>query len=176
MHQQRNVFRPFAKWRHVDRKNIQPVIEIAAKLLFFNQLRQVGIGRRHYAHVHSQRARTSESFEFLLLKHAQQFRLQIEWNVLDFVEKDRSLVREFEPTDASIDGAGERAFLMTEQLTLQQACRNRRAIYFDERAFASITQVVDRARDQLFARAGFAVDQNGRVGSRDCLRRSATRA
>src|SRR5262249_13903301 len=117
-----------------DRKNIQTVIQIAAELLLFNHLREVGVSCSHDSHVHAQGARTPQAFELLFLKHAQQFRLQIQRDVFDLIEKDRSLVSEFKAADTAIDRAGKRAFLVTEQLTLKQARRNRGAVYFDQRA------------------------------------------
>jgi len=77
-------------------------------------LRQIRIGCSDYTDVHAQGARTAEPFEFLFLKHTQQLRLQIEWNVFDFVEKDCPLVRKFEAPDAPIDRASKRAFLVDE--------------------------------------------------------------
>jgi len=50
-----------------------------------------------------------EPFEFLLLKHAEKFRLKFEGKVADFVEEQRPAVGEFEAADFLADGAGERA-------------------------------------------------------------------
>jgi len=52
---------------------------------------------------------------------------------------------------------------MPEQLTLQQAERNRGAIQFNERAFATGAQIVQRAGDQ-FQRQSFG-NRNGATKS-----------
>src|SRR5262249_17616274 len=90
-------------------------------------------------------------------------------DVADFVEENGAAMRQLEAADALRDGAGERALLMTEQLAFEQAGRDRRAIELDQRAFAPGAQVVNGAGDQLLARAGFAANQDGRIGGRDRL-------
>jgi hypothetical protein len=61
----------------------------------------------------------AETLEFLFLKNAQEFRLKLERDVADFIEKERAFVGEFEAACFLGDGAGERAFLVTEALALQ---------------------------------------------------------
>src|SRR5262249_6383511 len=105
-------------------------------------------------HVDSMRLRAAEALELLLLKHAQQFRLQREGNIADFVEEQRALVRHVEAADLLRDGAGERAFLMAEQLALKQIERNCRAVHFHERAAAARAERVNGPRNELFAGTG----------------------
>ncbi len=57
-------------------------------------------------------------------------------------------------------------FLVAEQLAFQQSGGNRRAVQLDEGPLAPAAQIVDRAGDQLLARAGLAQDQNRRIGRR----------
>ena len=93
--------------------------------------------------------------------------------VADLVEKQRAGVRELEPSDAAVRRAGERALLVPEHLALDEIARNRRAVHAHERAVASRARAVDRRRDELLARAGFAGDQHARVGRRDARDQSA---
>ena len=60
-------------------------------------------------------------------------------------------------------------FLVAEQLALEQARGNRRAVQLDEGARATAAQVVDRAGDQLLAGPRLALNQDRRVGRRDDL-------
>ena len=46
--------------------------------------------------------------------------MRLEFELADLVEKDRAAVRELEPAFAPLQRAGERAFLMTEELALDQ--------------------------------------------------------
>ena len=78
-------------------------------------------------------------------------------------------MRQFETADALRDGAGERAALVAEHLAFQQAGGNGGAVQLDERALPARAQVVDGAREQFLAGAGFAVDQHGGIGGRHGL-------
>src|ERR1043166_8364962 len=76
------------------------------------------------------------------------------------------MVGQLEAPDLLRDRAGERAALVAEELALQKAERDRRAIDFDEGLVAARAEIVDRPRDHLFAGAGLAEDENGRIGRR----------
>jgi hypothetical protein len=58
-------------------------------------------------------------------------------------------------------GAGERAFAIAEQFAFQQVFRDRRAVLHDERLGAARAAIVNRARDDFLAGAGFAAQQHG---------------
>ena len=60
-------------------------------------------------------------------------------------------------------------FLVAEHLAFQQAGGNGGAIQLDEGALAARAEVVDGARQQFLAGAGFAVDQHRGIGGRDGL-------
>ncbi len=79
------------------------------------------------------------------------------------------MVGELEAADPLGDRPGERPLLVPEQLAFKQACRNRGAVALDERVRAPGAQMVHRARNELFARARLAADQDGRLGRRDQL-------
>src|SRR4029434_1638495 len=79
----------------------------------------------------------------------------------------RAFVRELDRPDALRDRASERAPFVTEELAFEQAGRNRRAVHLDQRALAAITEIVDRMGDQFFTGAGFALNQDRRIGRGD---------
>src|SRR5688500_4554386 len=114
-------------------------------------------------------ARAPKPLKFLLLQGAEEFRLEFQGNITDFVEEERAAVRQFEAPDALRDCASEGALFMAEEFALEEAGRNGGAVQFDESAVAAVAQVVERAGDQLFARAGLAVDEDGGVRGRDGL-------
>ena len=92
-----------------------------------------------------------------LLQHAQELRLERQRHVADLVEEDRAVVRCLEEARARADGARERALLVTEQLRLEQALRERRAVDRHERLAAPVRGAVQRVRDALLADAAHAV-------------------
>ena len=56
---------------------------------------------------------------------------------------------------------------MAKQLAFNQSSGQRAAVDFDHHAVFSFGQIVEGARDQLLARAGFAEQQDGRISCRD---------
>src|SRR5262249_34330227 len=82
-------------------------------------------------------------------------------------EQQRAAVRRLEQAAMRAVRAGERAFLVAEELGLEQVLRHRAAIDRDERLILARARPVDRAREQLLARAGLARDQHASVGAGD---------
>ena len=76
-------------------------------------------------------------------------------------------MRLLEPSLAVADRAGERAAHVAEQLGFEQRFRQRAAIDRHEPLIAPRAVVMDRARDQLLARARLARDQNRARRARD---------
>ena len=76
----------------------------------------------------------ADALEAPLLQHAQQLGLHRRRHVADLVEEERAAVGQLEPARALADGAGERPFLVAEQLALQQGLRQGGAVDGDERA------------------------------------------
>ncbi len=95
-----------------------------------------------------------------------QFGLQLRWNSAHFVQEQGALVRQVESLGLARDGASERALLVAEQLTFEQSQWNGRTIHFHESVVAPPARIVDGPCDELFARAGFAQNQDGRIRGR----------
>ena len=74
--------------------------------------------------------------------------------------KMRAGVGRFEAAGAVVDGAGERAADVAEELAFEQAFAQRAAVDADERAVAALAEVVDGVGDELLAGAGFAEEQS----------------
>ena len=102
-----------------------------------------------------------------VLEHAQQFHLDGERHVADFIEKQGAAVGLFEAAGAAGDGAGERAFFVAEQFAFQQIFRDRAAVDGDHLLLAARAVFVHRLGDEFLAGAAFAGDQDRRVGAGD---------
>src|SRR5579872_5817382 len=76
-------------------------------------------------------------------------------------------MRQLKPANALRDGAREGAALVSKQLALEQSRRNRGAVEFDESVRLAAAQIVDGARDQFLAGAGFSVNEHRRIGGRN---------
>ena len=107
--------------------------------------------------------------EGAVLEHAQELHLQGRAHVADLVEEDGAAVREAEAPFAVVDGVGEGAAHVPEQLRLEQLLGDRAAVDGDEHALGAAAAPVQGARDHLLARAALARDQDGAVGVRHAL-------
>ena len=75
----------------------------------------------------------ADALELALLEHAQQLGLGLEGHLADLVEEERAAVGQLEAADASVDGAGERALLVAEQLALDESGGQGGAVDLDQR-------------------------------------------
>ena len=123
------------------------------------------------ADVELDRPRLADPLDLAFLQRAQQLGLQRQRHRRDFVDEERALVRQLEPADARLHGAGERALDVAEELGLGETLGNRRGVERDEMLIVARAVVVNRPRDQLLAGAGLALDQHRAVHRRDELER-----
>src|SRR5206468_5374990 len=97
---------------------------------------QVLIGRRHDSDVDLERARPPQALEFALLEHPQDLGLRDQREIGDLVEEERAAVRQLEAAFLAPGRPGEGAFLVAEQLGLEERLWKRRAVDGHERAGA----------------------------------------
>ena len=71
-HQRRYVFGAIAQRWHVHGKNIQPVVQIAAKPAGSHIFGEIAIRGRHQTNIHLQCVRAAQPLELSFLQHAQQ--------------------------------------------------------------------------------------------------------
>src|SRR5690606_17212708 len=93
--------------------------------------------------------------------------LHLRRHVADLVEEQRPAARLLEAPLPRLDGAGERAALVSEELRFEQLARDRRRVHGDELAMRPGTVLVQRTRDELLAGARLAGDQHRRARLRE---------
>ena len=145
-------------------KNVETVVEIAAKFAFGDESSEVSIGGGDHANVDAQSAIAAEALELLFLEYAKEFGLKFERKVTDFIEKEGAAIRKFEAANFLRDRTGEGAAFVAKQFGFKEAGRDGGAIDFDEGALAARAEVVDGASNELLAGAGFAENEDGGVG------------
>src|SRR5262245_17806710 len=164
--QARDVAATLPQRRHCDRKHVQAVVEIGAEKPGADPRLQVAIRRRDQPHIGAQGARAADALELALLQHAQELGLDLRGQLAYLVEEQRAAVGELEAAAPLLDGAGEGAFLVAEELAFHELARERRAVDLDECPLAPAAELVDRARDELLPGAGLTLDQDRAIGRR----------
>src|SRR4051794_8451982 len=96
----------------------------------------------HEPHVHFDCLRPAQALELLFLQHAEQLGLQLRGDVTHLVEEERPAMRQFETPDLMADGARKGAPLVAEQLALQEARWDGRAVQLDEGTALARTQLM----------------------------------
>src|ERR1700758_2664502 len=132
LNEEGNIFGALAKRRNDDRKYVQAVIQGAAKLTFGDHFFQIAMGSGDDSDVDLHRSRASQALKFPLLQNAQQFWLQVERDVSNFIEKQRASIGQLEPADLLRDRAGESASLVAKKLAIEQTAGNSGTIEFYE--------------------------------------------
>ena len=75
--------------------------------------------------LHALRARFADRMDLAALEEAQQLRLDGGIEVADFVEEQRAALGGADDAGKRVDGAGERAAAVAEQLALDEVARHR---------------------------------------------------
>ncbi len=148
-----DVFQAVAQRRHVDGHDVEAVVQVFAEVAPLDGFLQVAVGGGDDAHPHFQGLGAADPFKLTFLQHAQQLGLERGRDFADFVEEDRALVGEFKAPLALVQRAGERAFLVAEQLGFQQVVGQGGAVEFDERPAGAGGVVVDGVGDDFLAGA-----------------------
>jgi hypothetical protein len=140
------------RWQ-MDRDDGQPIVEILAKLVVGERFLGVLVRRRHNTDVDVDLLPATKASHLPRLQRAQELHLNVGRHLGDLVEEHRSAVRELEGALLLVRGPGECAFLVTEQLVLEDIFRKSRAVEREERPGRPVALRVKGARHQLLSGA-----------------------
>ena len=163
---ERNVLPTLTERRHVDGKDVKPVVEIGAKPAGRDRLLEVPVGGGDEPDIDPLAPSRADSLELPGLQHTKQLDLDLFGKLSHLVEKERAAVRELETAGAPGGRAGEGAPLVPEQFRFHEGRRQRRAIDDDQGLVTTATLPVHGAGDELLSRAGLTHHQHRRVGCR----------
>ena len=142
-----------AKRRHHEGDGGDAVEQVFAKALGSDLRPEVAVGGGNDPHIDLAGAAFADALELAFLQDAQELRLMFHRQFAHLVEKDRTAVRQFEPTDPLVQSARERALCVAEEFAFEQFCWNAGTVDPDERSAAAAAGVVDGTSDQFLAGA-----------------------
>ena len=158
--QQRDVLGALAQRRHAQRDRVDAEVEILSQAPLAKRRVEIDVRGADQTKVDVDDPVAPDRPVLALLQHPQQLRLEVRRHLADFVEQQRAALGHLEESLLVHRRAGERAFLVAEQLRLDEVLRNRCAIDLDERTLRPLAVVVNRVRDQLLAGAVLALNED----------------
>ena len=113
------------------------------------------------AHVHAEHLVAAERHHFAVLDHVEQACLQWQRHVADLIQEQRAAVGLQDPSRVALAGSsGEGARLVAEQFTFDQRLGNGSAVHGYEWLVGPAAGVMDGARAETLAGAGFPQQQH----------------
>ena len=104
------------------------MIEVGAEAAVADLLAHVAVGGGDHARVANAALGFADALVFAVFQHAQQFRLQLQRQLADFVEEQRAVLGVLEIARARGRGAGERALCCSRTASARPAsARSRRS-------------------------------------------------
>ena len=114
LHEQWHVVRTLPQRRQSNRKNVQAVIQVFAKLALADGLHEVSVRGRNDADIDFDRIRAADALEFAFLEHAEELDLNVERNFADLIQENRPAVGQLKAAYAAADRPRKRPLFVAE--------------------------------------------------------------
>src|SRR5690606_4037117 len=167
LRQDQDVVLALTQGREDDLDHRQAIKQILTERAIGHTFLQIGIGGGENADVDGNFLTPANALDPLVLQEAKQLHLKQERNLANFIKEKGTSLSTFDTTLALGMSAGEGAFLMPEEFTLDQRLRDRGAINGDEGPVPAGAAFVNRTRGHLLARPALSQDQYRGLGCGD---------
>ena len=152
------------KRREFDHDDGQPEIKVLAEFPGRDRVLQVGVSGRDDARVGLEFLPAADALEGSLLQKPEQLHLDGRRKIADFIQEQCPASGRFDQAFALHVRSGEGAFLVSEELALEQIFGDGAAIDRDKGPAAARAAPVDGERGHFLPGAAFAEEKDGRVG------------
>src|SRR5580698_9869230 len=105
--QRRDVGAAFAQGRHLQRHDVEPIVEVFPKSALPDPLLQIHVAGRNHSDVDLDGVGTTQALNLAFLENTQKLRLQVYRHIADFVEENGTFMGLFESSDSGGCGSGE---------------------------------------------------------------------
>src|SRR5229473_1350709 len=113
--QQGNVFSSFSQCRNFNRKNVEPVKQVAPEHTCSDGSLQIAVRSSNHANIGSNGPSSTDTFEFMFLQNMQERDLGLGRQLSDFIEEDRASFGQLKAPQAPLSCPREGALLVAEQ-------------------------------------------------------------
>src|SRR5215213_8731109 len=159
--QLRDVGHMVTKRGHVEDVNVETVVKILTEGPGRHLGLEVPIGGGNHPGFYCNWASRAQPDHLAVLQRAEELCLSRKRKLPDLVKEQGAPAGSLEGSLSGDRGTGERAALVTEQLTLDQIFGQGRAVDGQEGCIGMKAGAVEVARNELLAGAAFAQDQHG---------------
>ena len=163
LHEPGNVFRTGPQRWDIEVDRVEPVEQVFAEHARGDVGLEVAVGGCDHLHVDRMRFRRADRGDFPALQHAQEFRLEIQRQLPNLIEKNDAPLCGPEGATRSTEGARERPFLVAEELAFGEVGDEPATVDGDKRFVVSWACGMDRPGHFFLSTAGLARDQHGAV-------------
>ena len=129
--EQADVFRTLAKGRELDANNVESVKKILTEASFGDFLFEIFVCGRDDADIRPNDLIATDPREFTVLEDAQNFRLELNGHVADFIKEKGTAIALFEPSCALGYRSSERALFVSKKFAFKELFRDGRAVDSD---------------------------------------------
>ncbi|KAG1245993.1 hypothetical protein G6F65_020930 [Rhizopus arrhizus] len=145
--------------------------EVLPQPAFSDRCRWVAVTGADNAHIGPEQVGPAHALIRPGLQHAQEMHLHVGRHLGDLVQKQGAAAGIFKVARILSQRPGKTSLLMPEQFSVGKRAADGAAVHGDKRLAAPFAGVVDRARNNLFARAALSHDENAGIGGRRQVQR-----
>jgi hypothetical protein len=113
------IIRPLAERRNITRGGREAEVKILAKLLSLDHPLERPVGGGDHANVDSPLAVFADPPHPAVIEVPQELHLHVQWNICDFIQKQRPMVRRLDEPRGVFQRSSKGSFPMTEELALE---------------------------------------------------------
>lgn len=159
-----DVLAPIPKRRKAETQYGKPVVEVGAKAALGDSRGEIAPAPGDDADVDLHLSVASHRANRPLFDRPEEPRLNVAMDRIEFVEKQRALVRPEKCAGPVAHRPAKRALSMTKELAFQEARGKGGTVEGHERALSPRPLLVEGAGGELFADSGLAFEEHGDVG------------
>src|SRR5229473_4985831 len=113
--QQGNVFSSFSQCRNFNRKDVEPVKQVAPEHTCSDGSLQIAVSSGNHPDIGLDGSSSTDTFEFMFLQNMQERDLGLGRKLSDFIQEDRASFSQLKAPQSSLGRPREGALLMAEQ-------------------------------------------------------------